>query len=42
MEEKEQAQRTEREEKSISVRSHCNSEVGDDPNEHSTETRSVQ
>ena len=37
MKEKEQT-RTEQEQKSISARSHCNSEVGDDPNEHGTET----
>ena len=42
MEEKEQAQHTEQEDKSISVRSHCNSEVSDDRIEHGTETRSVQ
>ena len=39
MKEKEQTPRTEQEQKSISARSHCNSEVGDDPNEHGTETR---
>ena len=38
MKEKEQAPRTEQEQKSTSTRSHCNSEVGDDPNAHGTET----
>ena len=38
MKEKELAPRTEQEQKSISARSHCISEVGDDPNEHGTET----
>ena len=38
MKEKEQAPRTEQGQKSTSTRSHCNSEVGDDPNEHGTET----
>ena len=42
MEEKEQAPRTEQEQKSISVPSHCNSEVSDDPIEHGTENCSVQ
>ena len=37
MKEKEQAPRTEQEKKSTSTRSHCNSEVSDDPNEHGTE-----
>ena len=40
MEEKEQAPRTEQEQKSISVRSHCN--TIDDPIEQGTQTRSVQ
>ena len=37
MKEKEQAQ-TEQEQKITNTRSHCNSEVDDDPNEHGTET----
>ena len=38
MKEKVQAPQTELEQKSTSARSRCNSEVGDDPNEHGTET----
>ena len=37
MKEKEQAPRTEQEQKSTSPRSHCKSEVDDDPNAHGTE-----
>ena len=35
---KEQTPRVEQGQKSTSARIHCNSEVGDDPNEHGTET----
>ena len=38
--EKEQVPLTEQEQNSTSARSHCNSEVGADPNEHGTETHS--
>ena len=38
MRKKEQTTRVEQGQKSTSARSHCNSEVGDDPNQHGSET----